>query len=94
MRLTLNSHGGHKDYLNTDYVTESGESIYRVETHVRIFHRKTTIQRSRTSGFELFAEIEWNSLRETRITLVGLEFKEKELFRKDSRGWVIQIPTQ
>jgi hypothetical protein len=92
MRLILKSHGGHKDYNNTDYVTESGEIIYRVETR-GTFNRKTTIQRNGRSGFELFAEIEWKSWSPTRITVLGREFKDKEIFRKESwwKGWVVQI---
>jgi hypothetical protein len=90
MHLTLKSHGGFKTYCNADYLSDSGEMLYRVDTTTHLSEIKTIVQRklkmvdldSDPEYYEL-ATIHWKGCNvHPRLTYQGQEYEEKDLFRK------------
>ena len=88
MHLKLKSSHLCHTYRQADYVSDSGEILYRTDTSGH-FHRTVTIHhKSRShSGFEELATLE-KRMTHYRLTYLGREVEEKDVFRKQ-KWWKV-----
>ncbi|GLB42116.1 hypothetical protein LshimejAT787_1101310 [Lyophyllum shimeji] len=83
--------------FNSTFHTADGQAIYKVRTSSKTFGRTTTIYRILQNDavfdctmrdiFGHLAQIEWKSLRSSRIRFRGRELRTRSVFKKKGWGW-------
>ncbi|KXN82686.1 hypothetical protein AN958_02251 [Leucoagaricus sp. SymC.cos] len=78
---------------NSDYSTESGQILYKVDKPSNVLTEGTATIRKLDGPypghFPFYAQVEFHSIRSTRIRFNGFDLSEDDYFRKGKWSWSI-----